>query len=88
MAIRFEAAFEHAVPVLAAYDIPGRDCAQYSAGGALDQADYEAAGWRGRATLKAPCPSSLLYGNSCRSLAAGTPRWTGDPGFSGATRHT
>ena len=37
-----EAAFEHAVPVLVAYDIPGRDCAQYSAGGALDQAGYEA----------------------------------------------
>jgi endoglucanase len=37
-----EAAVEHAVPVLVAYDIPGRDCAQYSAGGALNQADYEA----------------------------------------------
>ena len=31
-----------AVPVLVAYDIPGRDCAQYSAGGALSQADYQA----------------------------------------------
>ena len=37
-----EAAAEHAVPILVAYDIPGRDCAQYSAGGALNQADYEA----------------------------------------------
>jgi endoglucanase len=37
-----QAAFEHAVPVLVAYDIPGRDCAQYSAGGALSQADYQA----------------------------------------------
>ncbi|HEX9040608.1 MAG TPA: glycoside hydrolase family 6 protein [Trebonia sp.] len=37
-----EAAVERAVPVLVAYDIPGRDCAQYSAGGALTQADYEA----------------------------------------------
>jgi endoglucanase len=37
-----EAALEHAVPVFVAYDIPGRDCAQYSAGGALTQADYEA----------------------------------------------
>jgi endoglucanase len=37
-----EAAAEHAVPVLVAYDIPGRDCAQYSAGGALNQADYQA----------------------------------------------
>jgi len=32
----------HSVPVLVAYDIPGRDCAQYSAGGALDQAAYDA----------------------------------------------
>jgi endoglucanase len=37
-----EAAAHHAVPALVAYDIPGRDCAQYSAGGALDEADYEA----------------------------------------------
>src|SRR5581483_11244141 len=29
------AAFERAVPVLVAYDIPGRDCASLSAGGAL-----------------------------------------------------
>ena len=36
-----EAALEGAVPVLVAYDIPGRDCAQYSAGGALDEAGYE-----------------------------------------------
>lgn len=33
---------QHALPVLVAYDIPGRDCAQFSAGGALDQADYQA----------------------------------------------
>ncbi len=33
---------EGAVPVLVAYDIPGRDCAQYSAGGALNLTDYEA----------------------------------------------
>ncbi len=37
-----QAAIERAVPVLVAYDIPGRDCAQYSAGGALTEADYEA----------------------------------------------
>jgi endoglucanase len=37
-----EAALERAVPVLVAYDVPGRDCAQYSAGGALSQADYQA----------------------------------------------
>jgi endoglucanase len=37
-----EAAVERAVPVLVAYDVPGRDCAQYSAGGALDEASYDA----------------------------------------------
>jgi endoglucanase len=37
-----EAALERAVPVLVAYDIPGRDCAQYSAGGALNEAAYDA----------------------------------------------
>jgi endoglucanase len=37
-----QAAFERAVPVIVAYDIPGRDCAQFSAGGALSQADYQA----------------------------------------------
>ena len=37
-----QAAIERAVPVLVAYDIPGRDCAQFSAGGALSLADYEA----------------------------------------------
>ena len=35
------AALEHAVPVLVAYDIPGRDCSQYSAGGALTDAAYQ-----------------------------------------------
>ncbi|NLT56489.1 MAG: glycoside hydrolase family 6 protein [Actinomycetales bacterium] len=30
----------HEVPVLVAYDIPFRDCAQYSSGGALSTADY------------------------------------------------
>src|SRR6202035_516029 len=37
-----EAAIERAVPVLVAYDVPGRDCAQYSAGGALDEYAYQA----------------------------------------------
>ena len=37
-----EAAVERAVPVLVAYDIPGRDCAQYSAGGALNESAYDA----------------------------------------------
>jgi endoglucanase len=37
-----EAALEHAVPILVAYDIPGRDCSEYSAGGAADEAAYQA----------------------------------------------
>lgn len=37
----FDAFLQRAVPVLVAYDIPGRDCAQYSAGGALSDADYQ-----------------------------------------------
>jgi endoglucanase len=37
-----EAALTKSVPVLVAYNIPFRDCAQYSAGGALDTASYEA----------------------------------------------
>lgn len=41
-ATMIEARRQHAVPVLVAYDIPGRDCAQFSAGGALNQADYQA----------------------------------------------
>ncbi|HZS24421.1 MAG TPA: glycoside hydrolase family 6 protein [Gaiellaceae bacterium] len=36
-----EAAFERATPVLVAYDIPGRDCGSFSAGGAADLASYE-----------------------------------------------
>jgi endoglucanase len=36
------AALLHTVPVLVAYDVPFRDCAQYSAGGAVDTAAYEA----------------------------------------------
>ena len=35
-----EAALERRVPVLVAYDVPFRDCGQYSAGGALNTADY------------------------------------------------
>ncbi|MFJ1586764.1 glycoside hydrolase family 6 protein [Streptomyces sp. NPDC088197] len=37
-----DAARRHALPVLALYNIPGRDCAQYSAGGAANTAEYEA----------------------------------------------
>jgi endoglucanase len=36
------AAAERSVPVLVAYDIPFRDCAQFSAGGATNAADYAA----------------------------------------------
>ena len=37
-----QAALEKRVPVLVSYNIPYRDCAQYSAGGALDTPSYEA----------------------------------------------
>src|SRR3984885_8879032 len=37
-----EAAFERAIPVLVLYNIPGRDCGSYSAGGAENTAEYEA----------------------------------------------
>ena len=36
------AAAQRAVPVLVAYNIPLRDCSQYSAGGAQSDADYQA----------------------------------------------
>ncbi|TDU01831.1 endoglucanase [Streptomyces sp. 846.5] len=36
-----EAALERAEPVFVVYDIPGRDCSEYSAGGAADQAAYQ-----------------------------------------------
>jgi endoglucanase len=36
------AAATRAVPTLVAYDVPGRDCSQYSAGGASDDAAYRA----------------------------------------------
>src|SRR4051812_13070982 len=36
------AAGKDTVPVLVAYNVPGRDCAQYSAGGAATGADYKA----------------------------------------------
>jgi endoglucanase len=38
----FEAAIQHSVPVFVAYDIPFRDCGQYSAGGAQNTTAYEA----------------------------------------------
>jgi endoglucanase len=38
----FGAALERAVPVLVAYNIPGRDCSEYSAGGAPSDAAYDA----------------------------------------------
>ncbi|WP_353945459.1 glycoside hydrolase family 6 protein [Streptomyces sp. HUAS MG91] len=37
-----DAARDTAVPVLALYDVPGRDCANYSAGGAANSAEYRA----------------------------------------------
>src|SRR6202042_2182534 len=36
-----QANLERAIPVLVLYNIPGRDCGSYSAGGAENTADYE-----------------------------------------------
>jgi endoglucanase len=37
-----EANFQRAIPIFVLYNIPGRDCGSYSAGGAENTADYEA----------------------------------------------
>ncbi|GAA2392336.1 hypothetical protein GCM10010420_16060 [Streptomyces glaucosporus] len=37
-----DAARRNALPVLALYNVPGRDCSQYSAGGAANTAEYKA----------------------------------------------
>jgi endoglucanase len=71
---------QHAVPVLVAYDIPGRDCAQFSAGGALDKASYLA--WidafasgigRGRAVVILEPDSLGLLPSSCGGPKPGFP---------------
>ncbi len=75
-----EAAEERAVPVLVAYDVPGRDCAQFSAGGALDMASYLA--WidgfaggigRGRAVVILEPDSLGLLPSSCGGPKPGYP---------------
>ena len=38
----FAARLQHAVPIFVAYNVPGRDCSQYSAGGAPTDAAYDA----------------------------------------------
>jgi endoglucanase len=75
-----EAREQHAVPTLVAYDIPGRDCAQFSAGGALDKASYLA--WidafasgigRGRAIVLLEPDSLGLLPSSCGGPKPGFP---------------
>ena len=41
-ALQRQAALRRQVPVLAAYNVPGRDCSQYSGGGASNTAEYQA----------------------------------------------
>ncbi len=41
-ALMTKAKIKHQVPVVVAYNVPGRDCSQYSAGGASNTAEYEA----------------------------------------------
>jgi endoglucanase len=75
-----DAADERATPVLVAYDVPGRDCAQFSAGGALDAASYLA--WidgfasgigRGRAVVILEPDSLGLLPSSCGGPKPGYP---------------
>ncbi|MCM2424607.1 glycoside hydrolase family 6 protein [Streptomyces sp. RKAG337] len=40
--LQARAALQHQVPVAVAYNVPGRDCSQYSAGGASNSAEYAA----------------------------------------------
>ena len=74
------AAAEQAVPVLVSYNVPGRDCAQFSAGGALDKASYLA--WidafasgigRGRAVVILEPDSLGLLPSSCGGPKPGFP---------------
>jgi endoglucanase len=75
------ATVQHAVPVLVAYDVPGRDCANLSAGGATTTADYEA--WidgfaQGIGNAKAvvilePDGLGLLPGSNCGGPKDGYP---------------
>ena len=54
-----EASLQRAEPVFVLYDVPGRDCSQYSAGGALDEASYEA--WvKAVATAVGPARAVLI----------------------------
>jgi len=71
---------QEAVPVLVAYDVPGRDCAQFSAGGALDMASYLA--WidgfasgigRGKAVVILEPDSLGLLPSSCGGPKPGFP---------------
>jgi endoglucanase len=71
---------EDSVPVLVAYFIPGRDCAQFSAGGALDMASYLA--WidgfatgigRGKAVVILEPDSLGLLPSSCGGPKPGFP---------------
>lgn len=41
-ALQRQAALRRQVPVLTAYNVPGRDCSQYSGGGASNTAEYQA----------------------------------------------
>jgi endoglucanase len=75
-----QAAIERAVPTLVAYDIPGRDCAQFSAGGALSQAGYQA--WidglaagigTGRAAVILEPDALGLLPSNCGGPSAGYP---------------
>ena len=75
------AALLRTVPVLVAYNIPFRDCAQYSAGGALDTAAYRpgsTASPPGSATRRPWSSSSPTAWASSRTTATSGARRSGD----------
>jgi endoglucanase len=72
---------EHAVAVLVAYNIPGRDCANLSAGGATTEADYQAwidgfaagLGSHKAVVILEPDGIGLLPGSNCGGPTASYP---------------
>jgi endoglucanase len=78
---------QHAVAVLVAYNIPGRDCGGFSAGGALTTADYKA--WidgfaAGVGVHKAVV---ILEPDALGLLPSTCNGGTGEPGFTDAARY-
>jgi len=84
----FEAGLENAVPILVAYNIPGRDCSEYSAGGAPSDTAYDqwisafaqALGW-GKAVVILEPDALANLPTDCSAAYQ-----TANPGITDATR--